>query len=120
MPVSVPSDVVLSTAEPADLPRLAAERLRHALRRRHDGAVLADFLEEDLRTALSSLDTVRSHLEDVVGALLAEKHLPLDLLEAADDRYAQDALDALEATLSSLRRRMAQAAARVAGTARGA
>jgi hypothetical protein len=116
MAVSV-SAALVSSEE--DLARLAADRLRHALLQRHDGAVLADFLEEDVRSALESLDVVRAHLEDVLRALLAERPVPLDLLEAADDTHAQAAVQELESTLASLRRRMAQAAARVAVPARG-
>jgi hypothetical protein len=104
----------LSARQEEDLARLAADRLRHALRQRHDGAVLADFLEEDVRSALDSLDTLRAHLQDVLRALLAERPVPLDLLEASDDTHAQAAVLELESTLASLRRRMAQAAARVA------
>ena len=99
-----------------DLARLAADRLRQALRRRHDSAVLTDLLEDDLRSALDNLDAIRLHLEDVLGALLADRPAPLDLLEAGDDRYAQDALGELEAVLGSLRRRLSQAAQRVAAS----
>ncbi len=111
--------VILSTRPPPsqeeDLARLVAARLRRALLKRHDGAVLADLLEEDVRSALGSLEALRAHLEDVLRALLAERPLPLDLLEAADDTYAQAAVLELEATLASLRRHLSQAAARVAG-----
>jgi hypothetical protein len=107
-----------SASELKDLPRLAANRLRQCLRQRHDGAVLSDLLEEDLRTALDNLDAVRGHLEDVLAALLAERPAPLDLLEAGDDRHAQDALTELETALGSLRRRLAQAAQRVAAAPR--
>jgi hypothetical protein len=104
--------------ETPDLARLAADRLRERLFWRHDGAVLTDLLEEDLRAALLNLDILRSHLEDVFGALLAERPAPLDLLEAGDDRYAQAALDAMETALGSLRRRLAQAASQVAAPGR--
>jgi hypothetical protein len=98
-----------------DLARLVAARLRRVLLKRHDGAVLADLLEEDVRSALGSLEAVRAHLEDVLRALLAERPLPLDFLEAADDTYAQTAVLELESTLASLRRHLSQAAARVGG-----
>ncbi len=118
---SASSALSRSRGSPAeDLPRLAAEQLRRLLRQRHDGAVLADFVEEELRTSLDSLDAVRQHLEDVLRALLAERPAPLDLLEAADDIRAQAALSSLEATLASLRRRLAQAAQRVAAAPRTA
>jgi hypothetical protein len=112
---STSAALTTSRASPADdLPRLAAERLRRHLRQRHDAAVLADFLEEDLRASLDSLEAVRGHLQDVLVALLAERPVPLDLLEASDDGHAQAALSALEASLASLRRRLAQVAQRVA------
>lgn len=97
-----------------DLPRLAADRLRHLLRQRHEGAVLADLLEEDLRAALQGLEALGAHLQDVFAALLAQRLTPLELLEASDDAQAQMALAALEDTLVGLRRRLALAAARVA------
>lgn len=103
-----------------DLPRLAADRLRQVLRQRHDGAVLADLVEDDLRAALEGLETLHAHLQDMFGALLAQRPTPLELLEAADDSHAQAALAALEDTLGGLRRRLAQAAARVAAPARSA
>jgi hypothetical protein len=116
--MAVPLSAALARPGPSeeeDLARLAAGRLRQALRQRHDGAVLADLLEEDVRSALGSLEALRAHLEDVFRALLAERPLPLDLLEAADDTYAQAAVLELESTLASLRRHLSQAAARVAG-----
>jgi hypothetical protein len=116
---TVSASLIPAREHPAgDLARLAADRLRRSLVRRHDGAVLSDLLEEDLRTALENLDSVRLHLEDVLRALLAERPAPLDLLEAGDDRHAQDALEELESALASLRRRLAQAAQRVAGAPR--
>ncbi len=113
MAASASAALARSPLDDGDLPRLAADRLRHSLRQRHDGAVLSDLLEEDLRSALDNLDAVRGHLEDVLRALLAERPAPLDLLEAGDDRHAQDALTELESALGSLRRRLAQAARRV-------
>jgi hypothetical protein len=121
MPLSGSAALATSRASVAeDLPRLAADQLRAALRQRHDGAVLADLLEEDLRAALEGLETLRAHLQDVLGALLAPRPTPLDLLEASDDGHAQAALSALEDTLGGLRRRLAQAAARVAAPAQKA
>ena len=103
-----------------DLPRLAADQLRRHLAPRHESAVLADFLEEDLRASLEGLEALRAHLEDVLRALLAERPAPLDLLEASDDGHVQAALSELESTLASLRRRLAQAAQRVAAAPRSA
>lgn len=101
-----------------DLARLAADRLRRSLLPRHDGGVLCDLLEDELRTALESLESLRAHLLDVLSALLAERPRPLDLLEAGDDTRAQAALVELEATLDRLRRRLAQAAAGVGAPGR--
>jgi len=103
-----------------DLAHLAAERLRRALLPRHDGAVLCDLLEEELRSALGGLESLRAHLEEVLSALLAERARPLDLLEAGDDTRAQAALAELEGTLARLRRRLAQAAAGVSAPGRTA
>jgi hypothetical protein len=108
----------LAASATGDLARLAADQLRRVLHRRHDAAVLTDLLEEDLRAALANLEAIRLHLEDVIGALLADRPAPLDLLEAGDDRHAQDALGELEAVLGSLRRRLSQAAQRVAASPR--
>jgi hypothetical protein len=108
----------LEAPETADLARLAADRLRRLLHRRHDAAVLTDLLEDELREALGSLEALRVHLEEVLGALLEERPAPLDLLEAGDDGHAQDALCRLERALAGLRRRLAQAAAQVTAAPR--
>ena len=116
-----PSVAALSpglASQPVDLPGLAVAQLRRHLSRRHDAAVLADAVEEDLRASLDSLETLRAHLEEVLRALLLERPAPLDLLEASDDAHAQAALVALESALGSLRQRLSQAAQRVASRPR--
>jgi hypothetical protein len=114
------ASAALEAPERADLAQLAADRLRQLLHRRHDAAVLTDLLEEELREALGSLEALRAHLEEVLGALLGERPAPLDLLEAGDDGYAQQALCRLECALGGLRQRLAQAAAHVAAAPRRA
>lgn len=75
--------------------------------------MLSTQVEEDLRSALVGLEALHSHLEDLVSTLLAPRPTPLALVEAADDSHAQVALIALEETLTSLRRRLGQAAAQL-------
>lgn len=75
--------------------------------------MLSTQVEEDLRSALVGLEALHSHLEELVSTLLAPRPTPLALVEAADDSHAQVALLALEETLTSLRRRLGQAAAQL-------
>jgi len=77
------------------------------------GSVLSTQVEEDLRSALTGLEALHGHLEDLVSTLLHPRPTPLSLVEAADDAQAQAALIALEETLTSLRRRLGQAAAQL-------
>ncbi|HXX30774.1 MAG TPA: hypothetical protein VEJ89_08650 [Myxococcaceae bacterium] len=120
MPLFLSPSTQLSRARPgaADLARLAVDQLRPSLGARHDGVVLCDLLEDELRSALDGLESVRGHLEDVLRALLDPHPAPLDLLEAGEDAHAQAALAALEVTLASLARRLTRLAAGVsAGSA---
>lgn len=105
----------LATVEPSleSLTRTAGEALRRALASRTDGSVLSALVEDDLRAALGGLEALHAHLEELVEALLAARPTPLGLIEAADDAQAQAALESLEGSLSSLRRRLALAAARL-------
>jgi hypothetical protein len=105
----------LATVEPTleSLTRTAGEALRRALAARADGGVLSTLVEDDLRSALGGLEALHSHLEELVAALLTTRPTPLGLIEAADDAQAQAALQSLEGSLSSLRRRLALAAARL-------
>jgi hypothetical protein len=91
----------------------AGDALRRALASRSDGAVLTALVEDDLRSALGGLEALQAHLEDLVRTLLDEHPRPLALIEAADDAQAQAALATLEDSLTSLRRRLAQAAGRL-------
>ena len=95
------------------LSRTAADALRRALAASSSGSVLSTQVEEDLRSALVGLEAIHSHLEDLVSTLLEPRPTPLSLVEAADDSRAQAALLALEETLTSLRRRLGQAAAQL-------
>ena len=94
------------------LSRTAGEALRRALST-SSGNVLCAQVEEDLRSALGGLEALHSHLEDLVSTLLEPRPTPLSLVEAADDGRAQQALVSLEETLTSLRRRLGQAAAQL-------
>jgi hypothetical protein len=91
----------------------AGNALRRALATRGDGGVLTALVEDDLRSALGGLEALQAHLEELVRALLEERPRPLALIEAADDSQAQAALLSLEESLTSLRRRLAQAAGRL-------
>lgn len=95
------------------LSRTAADALHRALAASTSGSVLSTQIEEDLRSALVGLEAIHSHLEDLVSTLLEPRPTPLSLVEAADDSRAQAALLALEETLTSLRRRLGQAAAQL-------
>ncbi len=95
------------------LSRTAADALRRALEASTSGSVLSTQVEEDLRSALVGLEAIHAHLEDLVSTLLEPRPTPLSLVEAADDSRAQAALLALEETLTSLRRRLGQAAAQL-------
>ena len=95
------------------LSRTAADSLRRALSSTSSGGVLSTQVEEDLRSALVGLEALHAHLEELVSTLLAPRPTPLALVEAADDSHAQAALLALEETLTSLRRRLGQAAAQL-------
>ena len=103
---SIPPDTSLES-----LSRTAGDALRRALTSSGAGCVLSTQVEEDLRSALTGLEALHSHLEDLVSTLLTPRPTPLALVEAADDSRAQAALVDLEETLTSLRRRLSQAAA---------
>ncbi len=95
------------------LSQTAGDALRRALASSGTGSVLSTQVEEDLRSALTGLEALHSHLEDLVSTLLEPRPTPLSLVEAADDSRAQEALVSLEETLTSLRRRLGQAAAQL-------
>jgi hypothetical protein len=101
-------------------PTRAAERLGavEALRRRLAGTtarehVVLDFLEDDLRETRAALAAVSEYLDDVEGALARElpsAELLIGLARAVDPA-AQ--VDVLQNALASVRRRLAQVAARM-------
>jgi hypothetical protein len=110
------SELAPSTSPGSSLESLsqtAADALRRALAASSSGSVLSTQVEEDLRSALVGLEAIHAHLEDLVATLLEPRPTPLSLVEAADDSRAQAALVALEETLTSLRRRLGQAAAQL-------
>src|SRR5262249_25866823 len=112
LPVST-SELAPSTSPGLTLESLsqtAGDALRRALASTAAGSVLSTQLEEDLRSARTGLEALHAHLEDLVAALLEPRPTPLSLVEAADDSHAQAALLSLEETLTSLRRRLSQAA----------
>ena len=76
---STPSDTSLDS-----LSRTAGDALRRALAS-SAGSVLSTQVEEDLRSALTGLEALHSHLEDLVSTLLEPRPTPLSLVEAADD-----------------------------------
>lgn len=114
---AVPSSELAPSTSPGtsleSLSRTAADALRRALAASTSGSVLSTQVEEDLRSALVGLEAIHAHLEDLVSTLLEPRPTPLSLVEAADDSRAQAALLALEETLTSLRRRLGQAAAQL-------
>lgn len=110
------SELAPSTSAETSLESLsqtAGDALRRALASSATGGVLSTQVEEDLRSALAGLAALHAHLEDLVATLLESRPTPLALIEAADDSRAQAALLSLEETLTSLRRRLGQAAAQL-------
>jgi len=112
----VPSSELAPTTDTSSLEslsRTAGDALRRALASSGHGSVLSTLVEEDLRSALTGLEALHAHLEELVQTLLAPRPTPLALVEAGDDARAQAALVSLEETLTSLRRRLGQAAAQL-------
>jgi hypothetical protein len=110
----------LQLAEPAfSSPRAdpvgeAAACLEAALPPREDAQVLVDFLTDELREGLAALDGVEAHFTDVLDALRAERLSPLALVEAAENVVVLDQLETLEGVVRQLRRRLSQAAGKIA------
>jgi hypothetical protein len=94
-----------------------------ALRRRLAGctaqeAVLADFLEDDLREAEGALTSLTAWVGGVNGSLRDRAASRHDLLAMALAEGPLDDLEYLHATVLSLRRRLAQIAVRLPAPSR--
>ncbi|MFZ5471215.1 MAG: hypothetical protein ACOZIN_17470 [Myxococcota bacterium] len=96
-----------------DAVKEAVDRLEQTLPSREDCAVLADFLEDDLREGLEALEEVDAHFHDILDALREERPSPIRLLEASDDFRVLRRLEYLMVVVSQLRRRLAQAAGKL-------
>jgi hypothetical protein len=89
-----------------------------ALRRRLAGSsarehVVLDFLEDDLRESRAALAAVAAYLANVEGALADEVPTPERLLSLAQSVDPATQVDYLQSVLTSVRRRLAQVAARM-------
>lgn len=89
-----------------------------ALRRRLAGTtarehVVLDFLEDDLREARDALASVAAYLANVEGALARGVPCPQQLLSLARGGMPRDGLEGLSGAIASVRRRLAQVAARM-------
>lgn len=92
----------------------ATARLEAALPPREDARVLVDFLGDELREGLAALDGVEAHFTDVLDALRSERLSPVALVEAAENAVVLEQLEALEGVVRQLRRRLSQAAGKLA------
>jgi hypothetical protein len=101
----------LSRPDPVDE---ATARLEAALPAREDARVLVDFLGDELREGLAALDGVEAHFTDVLDALRAERLSPVALVEAAENAVVLEQLESLEGVVRQLRRRLSQAAGKLA------
>jgi hypothetical protein len=89
-----------------------------ALRRRLAGGtarehVVLDFLEDDLRDARHALAAVAAYLANVEGALADDEPSPRQLMSLALGASARDRVEELSVAVASVRRRIAQVAARM-------
>ncbi len=91
----------------------AVERLEAVLPRREDSAVLADFLEDDLRQGLEAVSEVEAHFTDVLDTLRSDRLSPITLLDAAEDFRVLSRLEYLNVVVSQLRKRLSTAAGRL-------
>jgi len=104
-------------ARPARSPQGAA-RAVEALRQRLAGTtarehVVLDFLEDDLREARGAVGAVAAYLANVEGALADEATSSERLLALARSTGPAAQVDYLQSVLASVRRRLAQVAARM-------
>jgi CRP-like cAMP-binding protein len=104
----------VAVVRPEEAPAGAVEALRRRLAgstaREH---VVLDFLEDDLREAREALAAVVAYVDDV-EAVLSDPSAPQDtLLALALGGGPLERVDALSEVLASVRRRIAQVAARM-------
>lgn len=90
----------------------AIERMRMRLYRRSSDRVICDLLADDLAQARGALGELGRYLDGLVEALGEGRLSPEALFDRAEDPGPLDEIDALAATLSNLRRRVAQVAGR--------
>lgn len=103
----------LPLSRSVDSIRECVDRLEAFLPAREDSAVLADFLEDDLREGLDAVADVEAHFSEVLEALQDVRPTPIRLLDAADDLRVLERLEYLMVVVAQLRRRLAQAAGRL-------
>jgi len=99
-------------------PPFPAARAVEALRQRLAGTtarehVVLDFLEDDLREARGAVGAVAAYLANVEGALADEATSSERLLALARSTGSAAQVDYLQSVLASVRRRLAQVAARM-------
>jgi hypothetical protein len=108
------ASVVAFPAAAAPSEEGAVERLRRNLAggtaREH---VVLDFLEDDLREAREALAAVAAYLANVEGALAGRAPSQQQLLSLALGGMARDRIEELSVAVASVRRRIAQVAARM-------
>lgn len=88
----------------------AMENLARALPERTDAAVLVDLLGDDLREGLDALGDVECHFADVLDAMRLPRPYPGTLVNVSDDQLVLERLEVIVGVVSSVRRRMSQAA----------
>ncbi len=99
-----------SLSQAVDAVAEAASRVEAVLPPRNDSAVLADFLEDDLREGLDAVADIEAHFHDVLEVLRSEALTPQMLIEASDDFRVLRRIESLAVVVAQLRRRLSQAA----------
>lgn len=112
MPTSVAAFAVPATSRHASDDPLseAMENLARALPERTDAAVLTDLLGDDLREGLDALGDVECHFADVLDAMRMPRPSPRTLVDVSDDQLVLERLEVIVGVVSSVRRRLSQAA----------
>lgn len=108
-PAAAPVPLPAPAPAPGPVEALRA-RLAGQSAREH---VVLDFLEDDLREARAALAAVAAYLANVELALDGPVPSPDQLLALAQGRWPAERLDDLATMLASVRRRIAQVAARM-------